>query len=73
MKLHFGFSEWDHNEVEVFRTLDDGCSYGEVVDVFAHFLSMAYGYPIVIKVEQTGMSWELKEDEKEDSQMELNL
>jgi hypothetical protein len=74
MKLHFSFSEWDENEVEVFRTLDDGSSYGEVIDVFAHFLSMAYGYPISLKVDHTGVSFEFNnKDEKEDSQMELDL
>lgn len=49
MRLHFEFSEWDNNEVEVFRTLDDGATFGEVVEVFSHFLSMAYGYPIKLQ------------------------
>lgn len=59
MKIHFSFSEWDDNTVEVFRTLDDGASYGEVVESFAHFLSMAYGYPISLKVDHTGAQMEL--------------
>lgn len=48
MKLHFEFSEWDDNNVEVFRTLDDGASLQEVFDVFRHFISMAYGYDVTI-------------------------
>ena len=49
MRLHFEFSEWENNEVEVYRTLDDGATFGEVVEVFEHFLSMAYGYPIKLQ------------------------
>ena len=62
MKLHFEFKEWDDNEVEVFRTLDDGATFGEVVEVFSHFLSMAYGYPIKLEVKH-----------EEDNQKELDL
>lgn len=63
MKLHFAFSEWDDNNVEVFRTLDDGASLNEVFDVFKHFISMAYGYDVKISPEETQLSFNFGDNE----------
>ena len=76
MKLHFSFKEWDDCEVEVYRTLEDGASYDQVVDAFSHFLSMAFGYPISVKVDDVTYNFPFfnkNEEKEEDPQQELDL
>lgn len=75
MKLHFSFKEWDDCEVEVYRTLEDGADCSEVVDAFSHFLSMAYGYPISVKVDDITFNFpfHLKDKTEENPQQELDL
>ena len=62
MKLHFGFSEWEDNNVEVFRTLDDGAPLQEVFEVFKHFISMAYGYDVTLDKLNQQMSFNFEDD-----------
>lgn len=67
MKIHFMFKDWEDDCVEVFRTFDNGTCFHSVTDAFAHFLSMAYGYPIKVTAESC------LEEDTDNRQMELDL